>query len=429
MNFDDFDFSAEEISAAQEEQNPYLADAGKGLSLVMQLVASASANLPPIKQQQLEQLHRLVQHRFLAAASKDDYPGKTKAWHALQAVSSSLEERVAFPYLANKTIVGVGGGFSAGKSRFLNTLCGIGLLPESLEPTTAIPTYVTNGETEAIIAWSIFNQATELDASALNAISHAFRQHYQKAMGEEVGFAHMLRLLMVKHPRFSWPNLALLDTPGYSKADAQTSYSDAEIARSQLAEADYVIWLVNAKNGSIRQDDIDFLKSLHHAQAIFVVITQVDLLPSSRVSVVVDATREALHKAEIASAGLMAWEAPMHVDTGRCVQGDDIRLWLDRLNQLSKEDTIKQAECKQVLDTYIHHHQQRLAEGVNRLQLWQQMLAFAQDAVINKDVTVAEFEYLQHMIQRQKNDNGQQKKQMLVFSDIQNELLKLLRHM
>ena len=428
MNLDDFDFSTEDILAAQEKQNPYLADAGKGLSLVLQLIASASPSLPSKQQQRLVQLHRLVQQRFWDAISKDDFPGKTAAWRDLQAAASSLEDRMAFPYLADKVIVGVGGGFGAGKSRFLNTLCGIDLLPESLEPTTAIPTYLTKGKTEAIIAWSIFNQATELDVSALNAISHAFRQHYQQALGEDVGFAHMLRLLMIKHPRFTWPKLALLDTPGYSKADANASYSDAETARNQLAEADYLVWLVNAKNGSIRQDDIDFLKSLNHSQAVFVVITQADLLPSTRVSAVVDATREALQKGGVAVAGLMAWEAPMHAHVGRCIQGDDIRKWLEGLNQI-KKDTGNLEECKQVLDAYIHHHQQRLAEGVSHLQFWQQMLVFSEDVVIRKDVTVAESESIQLMIKNLKDKNNRQKKQIAVFTDIKNDLLNILRSM
>ena len=55
-----------------------------------------------------------------------------------------------------------------------------------------------------------------------------------------------------------------LDTPGYSKADAEHHHhSDEKLAINQLSKADYLIWLVNAKNGTIRDEDLQFLQKSH----------------------------------------------------------------------------------------------------------------------------------------------------------------------
>ena len=216
MNFDDFSFSEEEFANAEQQQNEYLVDAGKGLSLITRIIASPAASSLVKQQQRLVRFHQLIHDDFLSLSAKDDFPKKTAVFSELLVLAEALADIVAFPYLATKTIIGVGGSFSAGKSRFLNTLCGINLLPEALEPSTAIPTYLTYGKKQSIIALNAFNFEVELDISALNAVSHAFHRHYKEALGEEVGFAHMLRVLMIQQPHFLWQHLALLDTPGYN---------------------------------------------------------------------------------------------------------------------------------------------------------------------------------------------------------------------
>ncbi|AXM95281.1 dynamin family protein [Pseudomonas plecoglossicida] len=367
----DFSFSLEELEAAQAATgNPYLNDPGKGLQLIASLVGKPKRAL----QQHLPAaLHQLIHERFIALASKGSYPGEAQALRELQALEASLENLALFPDLANKTVVGVGGGFSAGKSRLLNTLLGVDLLPESLEPTTAIPSFICQGE-DGIVALNTFNQKIGLNRDGLQAITHAFTSQYRDSLDEAFGFAHVLKLLMLHCARFAWRNLAFLDTPGYSKADAQDSeQADETVALRQLTEADHVMWLISAKNGSIRQDDLAFLRSLDHPRPIFFVVTQADLVCSTAIDTILERTAQAIEASGIACAGLMAWAAPLGDEQGAQVAGDDIRAWLDKLDAAPKY-THHRRTCERVLDGYIRHNQENLAANRKHLTLFNTLL-------------------------------------------------------
>ena len=376
MSFDNFNFSDDDLKAAESAvANPYLADPAKGLGLVTRLIAHPPPAVARQQQQHLAQLHQLIHHDYINLASRDDYPAEAQAFRELLALEESLEDLVIFPDLANKTVIGVGGGFSAGKSRFLNTLLGTTLLPEALEPTTAIPTFITQGKQQAIVAVNTFNHPVEIEDPSLAAISHAFHKHYQKALGEEVGFAHVLKLLMVRQPGFIWENLAFLDTPGYSKAEeaAVAAFTDEGVALKQLTEADHVVWLVDSSNGSIRQDDLQFLKKLAPRRPVFLVITKADCKGSTGIQSIIDSTAKALKQEGIATAGIMGWAAPLGKDTGTRVAGDDFHAWLKTLNKQPKR-TVKRVTCARIMDGFVHHNAAALKRNKEELAALNELL-------------------------------------------------------
>lgn len=111
-----------------------------------------------------------------------------------------------------------------------------------------------------------------LDDMALEALTHQFYETYQ------IGFSKLIQNLVVYTPDFVYPNIAILDTPGYSKSDdsKNESNSDAELARNQLRAVDYLIWLVDSTQGVVTDKDLDFLNSLNVAAPILVVFTKAD---------------------------------------------------------------------------------------------------------------------------------------------------------
>lgn len=377
----DFNFSDEELAALEAETaNPYLADPAKGLQLITRLIAQSEASLPSQQRQHFKHLHNLIHQSYVSLSARDTCPTEALNYRDLIALEDALEDLVAFPDLANKTVVGIGGGFSAGKSRFINTLLNNDLLPEALEPTTAIPSYLVSGTHEVIRALNQFDHDVELDRPALQAITHAFPRHYRQAHGVEVGFAHMLRLLMIHDPNLPWQNIAFLDTPGYSKPDHPRSVqADRQIALRQLKEADQILWLLNAKNGSIRRDDIEFLRDLNHPSPIFFVITQADLVGKSRVAAILKSTAEALDEAHIPRAGLMAWAAPLESNRGQHWAGDDVFEWLTWMNGTVKE-TQTRVECIRILDAHIHYNSKALAENRELLSTLNELLPLAGEA-------------------------------------------------
>jgi GTP-binding protein EngB required for normal cell division len=269
------------------------------------------------------------------------------------------------------------------------------------------------------VALNTFNHQVPLDTPALAAITHAFRQHYLQAMGQEVGFAHVLKLLMLRTPVFTWPNLAFLDTPGYSRADGEGAHTDARLAMQQLAEADRLVWLINAKNGSIRQDDVAFLRSLNHSAPIFVVLTQADLVGKSSIEAIMTSTREALEHAGIACAGLMAWSAPLSSEQGERVAGDDVLAWLATLDQTRKLTT-KRIECAKVLDAYIHHSGNALKNNQVLLAALNELLPLTSDLPANRQQAV------RNQVDRCRNEQKRLHELVGEFETLKAELLAVL---
>ncbi len=97
-----------------------------------------------IENEGLEEYQCILDNNFLEFASGvDSLKEKEIALLELQEIKKELQLVASYPSLFQKNMVAVGGGFSAGKSTFLNHLLGLNLkLTEAMEVATAIPTYL-----------------------------------------------------------------------------------------------------------------------------------------------------------------------------------------------------------------------------------------------------------------------------------------------
>lgn len=229
----------------------------------------------------------------------------------------------------SKVSIGIGGGFSTGKSRFINTLLNLDILPEAIEPCTAVATYLTYSESEHTQALNIFNSTVNIEQQQLKQLRHFIGDDSENTLH----ISQLIKHVTIHSQQIKWQNISFLDTPGYSKADAKNSIvNDESLALTQLSSVDHIIWLVSAKNGMIRDDDIKFLHQIDHQNPVFIVITQADLVNQEDILPIMQGVQEHLEKNNIAIAGLMAWAAPAYEFEGKQVAGDNIRIWLDKLN-------------------------------------------------------------------------------------------------
>lgn len=183
--------------------------------------------------------------------------------------------------LIGKNIVALGGGFSSGKSSFLNALMAQvshsrrSILPEDIDPSTSVPTYLVHGEGNRLSGVNIFDCRFKMQPKDIRKISHGFGAFE----GEEgVKLGHIVRNLFLETKYQKYPHIAFLDTPGYSKPDAQ-SYSaktDEQIARRQLNTANYILWFVPAEHGTIRGEDVSFLQSLQTDIPKLIILSKAD---------------------------------------------------------------------------------------------------------------------------------------------------------
>ena len=294
--------------AAATGENRYLANPELGLKLCASLIAhQKEAN----KVSQLfESIQQTIEHDFLSLSKRAGNNASTCVYAQLLSFSDQLKQASNFPELEQHYTVAIGGSFSSGKSRFLNSVMGCpSLLPTDTTPTTSIPTYLYRGDDNTIHALNKFQKKTPIDEEALKAICHAFNQRFQ------VTFSHLLQLIAVQRKEFAYPNLIFLDTPGYSKSDDirnSSNNTDENIAREHLRSADYLIWLVDQQNGTVPRQDIEFIRSLQLEQPVLVVISKADKRPEEQVQQIIATARQDLDKADIDYMDVIAYSSQLN---------------------------------------------------------------------------------------------------------------------
>lgn len=158
--------------------------------------------------------------------------------------------------------VAVGGGYSSGKSSFLNNITGIGaVLPTGIEPVSMINTYI-----------SFSDKVTKLMVSGKNCKGHVVKlnrevldciQHSSKS---KVYVSSVLDELYINVPvskeREHLKDLVFIDTPGYNNSDnanKENGKKDIDTASDALEYSDALFWCIDAEAGTISQRDIEML--------------------------------------------------------------------------------------------------------------------------------------------------------------------------
>ena len=127
------------------------------------------------------------------AATENALKDEAGALKKLQNIQNELELIAAYPQLHTKSVIAVGGGFSAGKSEFISSLFTNTAvkLPVGIQPTTAIPAYVLNSRTNELIGCTpkggVVN-LREIDPQFHEKFSHDFMESFPLNLKEIMPF-------------------------------------------------------------------------------------------------------------------------------------------------------------------------------------------------------------------------------------------------
>lgn len=209
-------------------------------------------------------------------------------YQRFKTLAARLVERHKLVKISDKTVVSLGGKFSSGKSKFINSIAHTGgLLPESQSPTTSIPTYILKSDSTELTGNSNYGYKIELTADSMKALTHEFHEKYK------IGFSPFIESIIISTTEYEInENIVLLDTPGYTKFDessiVKSGYSDRTRAFNQLRITDYLIWLVDIQNGELTADDIDFIDSLNIQTPILIVFNKADIKTENDIALIID---------------------------------------------------------------------------------------------------------------------------------------------
>lgn len=263
----------------------------------------------------LQKFSSLIHDDFLALASGEGPAGRL-AIEGMLSLEADLRALATLP-IRQKRIGAIGGGFSAGKSAFINSfLSGQIRLPVEIEPTTAIPTYVTSGPESGIVGHTRNGGQFELDTDLYRELKHGWLE------GMGFNIRDLVPCLSLQAPTIGdFPtNVCLIDTPGYDPADGNATMArDRSATLAILQGADFLIWLVPLKSGTISHTDLEFLTETEFGRAkkpLYIVATKADELSASSWTLVMDRIADGLKQQSISTNGIAvhcanpAWEKP-----------------------------------------------------------------------------------------------------------------------
>ena len=291
--------------------NSYIAEEEKALELISWLIHNEPDN-PTLFQHEIKEKIKDLFSLMEDLTSE----AKTIFYEQFIELCTRLLAVHKIKRIQNKVVISFGGKVSSGKSKFINSISGIkNRLPVNQKTTTAIPTYIIRGEKTSIHANTVDGRLVKLSSEALEAMAHEFDDTYG------FGFSSFVDSIIIEAPDFALPfEIALLDTPGYTKYDQYSNsklvISDRQKAFSQLSITDYLIWLIDIDNGTILEDDILFMESLNIKTPVLIVFTKADLKTSDEIKHILDVANQTIMKTSINCYGITAYSANLKEEFG-----------------------------------------------------------------------------------------------------------------
>jgi hypothetical protein len=255
---------------------------------------------------------RLLTHDYMAfARSGSSLTGEADALEELQSIYRELQDRTCIGDIAGRALVGIVGGFSSGKSEFINSFIKDRevRLKVGLEPVTALPTYVMAAERRAIYANTVNGGRVELDAAVFGGMSSS----WLGKLGFDIKALMPSLCVEVEMDPKLFGNLALLDMPGYNAANAFKAYttSDRTTALEAAGAAEAIIWIMAAEvNGTVPDSDLDFLYEAGlGTRSVYVVLSKADLRSQEELEAIMYEVEDVLRSERIPCIGISAYSS------------------------------------------------------------------------------------------------------------------------
>ncbi|AHN37815.1 acyl carrier protein [Helicobacter pylori] len=249
----------------------------------------------------LEEYQRILDNEFLAFSNEVEFKEQAVALFTLQELGNELQLVASYPSLFQKSMVAVGGGFSAGKSSFLNHLLGL-KLPYGVEPITAIPTYCFKDKREVLMGFSQNGGMVELPHLT-------FDHEFLNSLG--FNLKEIMPFMLLSAPSVPFEFLCFIDTPGHNPSNQGYTGGDGQASEEYLANAKYILWVIDCQHGTIQSDDLDYLQELYekYGKKIFIVLSKADSRTKRQLEEIATNIREILEDKGVEFCGIGAYSS------------------------------------------------------------------------------------------------------------------------
>ncbi|GAA6985474.1 acyl carrier protein [Helicobacter pylori] len=320
-----------------------------------------------IENEGLAEYQRVLNNEFLAFSNEVEFKEQAVALCALQELGNELQLVASYPSLFQKSMVAVGGGFSAGKSSFLNHLLGLNLkLPEAINPTTAIPTYCFKDKREVLMGRSQNNGMVELPHLKFD---HDFL--------DSLGFnlKEIMPSMLLSAPSTPFKHLCFIDTPGYNPSNQGYTGGDKQASKEYLNHAKHILWLISCERGSIEKSDLDYLQELYEeGKEVFIVVSRADRCTKRQLEEVAIKIKETLKDNGIEFLGIGAYSVKRYQEIKEFSEKSPV---FDSLEEFLKEldkRSEKQNEILSVLYEVRLAYEKAIQQDADKFKRYQKEL-------------------------------------------------------
>ncbi len=321
-----------------------------------------------IENEGLEEYQSVLDNEFLEFASGvDSFKEKEIALLTLQEIKKELQLVASYPSLFQKNMVAVGGGFSAGKSTFLNQVLGLKLkLPEDINPTTAIPVYCLKGKKEVLMGFSQNGGMVELPYLT-------FDHQFLKSLG--FNLKEIMPFMLLSAPSVPFEFLCFIDTPGFNSAKQGYTDGDEQASKESLKHAEHILWLISCERGGIETGDLDYLQELYEeGKQVFIVVSRADSRTKRQLEEIAIKIKETLEDHGIEFLGIGAYSATRYQEIKEFSEKspifDSLEKFLTKLNKKSE----KQNEILSVLYKVHLAYEKAIKEDLSKFKRYQKEL-------------------------------------------------------
>ncbi|MBU0812557.1 dynamin family protein [Stutzerimonas xanthomarina] len=296
---------AEKFQALQQRHG----DTWTRFELISRLLAAR-----PQESAGLARFRELLASDYMAfAESESSLAAEAKALTLLQSIEQELALLVSFPDVRTRTIVGIVGGFSSGKSEFINSFIDDPevRLAVGLKPVTAIPSYVLATDERMIRGYSASGGHINLDVDFYKNVSHAFINSFSFDLKSLMPFM----CVGVRMRPECLSDICFIDTPGYNPPStaAEHSQGDRRTAVQFAQQADSIIWLIGLdSNGTVPDSDLEFIQHIGvEGRSVYVVLTKADLKAEEDIDDILEEVQYRLDDEGIQIEGVSAYSSTL----------------------------------------------------------------------------------------------------------------------
>lgn len=280
--------------------------------------------------------NQLIEKDFIKASNKvSSLAEEAEVYCELQAISRDLSLVSQFSGIKDKSILVIAGGFSSGKSQFLNSLSeGYSKrtsgeythLKVGTTPTTAIPTYVRachNSKSDYVTAYTAHGGSVEISREQYHKLTHNYVKKARfdiRSIMPYTSIAYPMKIKRSEHINF-------VDTPGIDASETGITGNDKDTTENFVKQATALLWFIGIKNtGTMSSSDLGFLRKVQDSRPdlpFYLVANQCDTRSKDQIEEILDCFEEDLNDHSIEYSGISAYSS----FDGKEYQSRKVSIW------------------------------------------------------------------------------------------------------